>query len=392
MNPVSNAAAAARAPTTEASQRAARIPFIDNLRWTMIVLVITMHAAVTYSNLGRWYYNEKVPLGTASFLFFATYQTWLQAFFMGFLFFIAGYFVPGAFDRKGAGRFLRDRAFRLGVPTLLYMLVIGPATMYFLLVRPNHANASLLSWFARYLRTWGFGNLGTGPLWFCLALLIFCVVYALVRMLPGATPSNAPWLPQDRHVVAMIAVMGAATFLVRTAQPVGTAILNMQLCYFADYVLLFIAGIHAGRHGWLTRIPIAMGKRWLALAVVGGGAAWFALLISAVALRADVRLFNGGWHWQSALISSWEAFFCVGVCLGLVVIFREAFNHLGQAARFMSDNAFAVYVIHPPVVIGAALALRSFAEPPVAKFIVVSAISVIVSFAAAAAIRRLPVA
>jgi len=66
----------------------------------MIVLVITMHAAVTYSNMGRWYYTEEAPLSLGSRLFFATYQVWLQAFFMGFLFFIAGYFVPPAFDRK----------------------------------------------------------------------------------------------------------------------------------------------------------------------------------------------------------------------------------------------------------------------------------------------------
>ena len=78
----------------------ARLVFIDNLRWVMIVLVITMHAAVTYSNMGRWYYTEEAPLSLGSRLFFATYQVWLQAFFMGFLFFIAGYFVPPAFDRK----------------------------------------------------------------------------------------------------------------------------------------------------------------------------------------------------------------------------------------------------------------------------------------------------
>ena len=33
---------------------------------------------------------------------------------MGFLFFIAGYFVPGAYDKKGGARFLRDRAYGWG--------------------------------------------------------------------------------------------------------------------------------------------------------------------------------------------------------------------------------------------------------------------------------------
>ena len=65
-------------------------------------------------------------------IFFGIYQSFLQAFFMAVLFFIAGYFSAAAYDRKGFSRFLRDRLFRLGLPTLLYMLVIGPLTQYFL--------------------------------------------------------------------------------------------------------------------------------------------------------------------------------------------------------------------------------------------------------------------
>ena len=34
----------------------ARLDFVDNLRWVMIILVVSMHAAVTYSHVGSWYY------------------------------------------------------------------------------------------------------------------------------------------------------------------------------------------------------------------------------------------------------------------------------------------------------------------------------------------------
>jgi len=47
-----------------------------------------------------------------------------QAYFMGFFFLIAGYFTPGALDRKGAGRFARDRLVRLGIPLLLFVIVV----------------------------------------------------------------------------------------------------------------------------------------------------------------------------------------------------------------------------------------------------------------------------
>lgn len=360
------------APTTTP----ARLLFIDNLRWLMIVLVITMHAAVTYSNMGRWYYTEKAHLDLASLLFFATYQVWLQAFFMGFLFFIAGYFVPPAFERKGPARFLRDRAVRLGLPSLVYMLVIGPSNIYFLL-GARHRGRSYASFLGE-----------SGPLWFCLALLIFCLIYAGVRVIVRRPVSGSGWLPANRHVVLFILTIAAATFLVRIVQPIGTAVWNMQLCFFSQYVLLFIAGLHAYRHGWLLRIPRSFGMRWLALSVGGGAVAWLVILVLATRMHWQTSSFDGGARWQSAVLSTWESFFCVGVCLGLMVLFREHFNTQGRLVQFLSANAFAVYVFHPPVVIAASLALRGFHAPPVSKFAIVSVIAVLVTFPVAAALRQ----
>src|SRR5258708_24678399 len=109
----------------------ARLLFIDNVRWTMIILVNSIHAADTYSPFGNWYFTDRSALSIPSLLAFGFWQTLLQSFFMGLLFFIAGYFVPESFDRKGPARFLRDRAFRLGLLVLFFMLVLGPLTDYY---------------------------------------------------------------------------------------------------------------------------------------------------------------------------------------------------------------------------------------------------------------------
>ena len=79
---------------------------MDNIRWVVIVLVLSMHSADTYSPFGNWYYTERPKLDFGTLLFFGTYQSFLQAFFMGLLFFIAGYFTPRSYDSKGAPRFL----------------------------------------------------------------------------------------------------------------------------------------------------------------------------------------------------------------------------------------------------------------------------------------------
>src|SRR5580692_2126131 len=123
--PTAASAATHAAPGVQvAPTRPARLIFIDNIRWVMIMLVLSCHAAVTYSGHGSWYVREPAKLGILQDLTFLTYQELLQSFFMGFLFFIAGYFVPGAYDKKGAGRFFRDRAYRLGLPSLFFIFVI----------------------------------------------------------------------------------------------------------------------------------------------------------------------------------------------------------------------------------------------------------------------------
>src|SRR5271155_477712 len=86
-----------------------RLLFIDNIRWTMIILVLSMHASDTYSPFGNWYYAEHPNVGFATALTFAIYQSFLQAFFMGLLFFIAGYFAARSVERKGPAKFVRGR-------------------------------------------------------------------------------------------------------------------------------------------------------------------------------------------------------------------------------------------------------------------------------------------
>jgi len=353
---------------------------------------VSMHAAVTYSHLGSWYFMEDPKPGQLVTVVFAYYQMGLQAFFMGLLFCIAGYFLPAAYDRKGAARFLRDRAVRLGVPTLFYMLVVHPFTVYVLLRNYydiQDPGAAVVRYFTS---TRWIGS--SGPMWFALALLIFCAVYAAVRLLRRGTSvatarSEAP-IPSTMRIVGFVLLMGLCTFLVRIVQPMGTNILNMQLCYFSQYVLLFIVGIYAWRNNWLTRLPYSTGMAWLRWALGLGSCLWLVTLGSIVATHTEDRL-NGGFHWQSAAVCFWEAFFCVGISLGLIVWFRERFNSQGRFAKWMSANAFSVYLFHAPILVAITLGMSGLAAPKLAKFALATVLGCAVAFLASESIfRRIP--
>jgi peptidoglycan/LPS O-acetylase OafA/YrhL len=368
-----------------------RLDFIDNLRWVMIVLVVSMHAAVTYSHVGSWYFMEDPKPGKLVMLLFAYYQMSLQAFFMGFLFLIAGYFVPRAFDRKGGGKFLGDRFVRLGIPSLFYMLVVHPFTVYWLLHDYYKIHATSTAAYLVFLRTLRWVG-SSGPMWFAVALLIFCLVYALVRATGRQAPADVPdaALPTHAQVAGLVGIMGLCSFLVRIVQPMGTNILNMQLCFFSQYILLFCVGLIAYRRNWLLRIPYEFGMRWFRLALIAGTLIWVAVVGGIVATHAEQNI-SGGFTWQSAAICFWEAFFCLGICLGLTVFFREKFNRQGAFAKWMSDNSFSVYLFHTPLVVAVTLGMQGLTAPKPVKFLLATLLATTVTFLASNYVfRRIP--
>lgn len=365
-----------------------RLAFIDNIRWVMIVLVLSMHSADTYSPFGNWYYTEHPKLGLPSVVFFSVYQSFLQAFFMALLFFIAGYFTPRSYDKKGPGRYLYDRFIRLGLPTMLYMLVIGPLTEYYVSKSWRTPDSFAKAWWGHITDGEVFSM--TGPMWFCAALLIFCAVYAGMRWLSGKAglkPFQTPAL-SNRNVALLISLIAITTYVVEGLDASGKSFYNMHLPDFPSYILLFAAGILAYRGNWLARLEYRFGLRWCALALGIGCVLWIGLIVFGGALQGHFSAYGGGWHWQNLGMCFWAAIICVGVSLGLLVSFRDRFNAQGRFARFMSDNAFAVYVFHPPILIAIALGLRWFAVPGVFKFVLLTALSATACFIAAELVFR----
>ncbi len=377
-----------RAPS--ASPHAQRLAYIDNLRWLVIILVISMHAADTYSPLGNWYYVERPPLGIPTLLFFAAWQMYLQSFFMGLLFFVAGVFTVPSIDRKGTRQFVRDRGFRLGLPVLFYMFVLGPITEYYVAHSWTAPHSFAHEWWHHIADLEVLQE--NGPLWFCLALLIFSVAYAALCQwrspAPGRVRDTQP--PGTGTLIGFALAMAAGRFVIRLVLP-GVTVLNMHLGDFAQYILLFSAGITVARNHWLPKLSVSLGKCWTAVVLPVGFILWFATLAFGAGPPGNRHLPSEGWHWQSAALSIWESFTCVALCLGLLTLFREKFNTQGRLARFLSDNAFSVFGFHPPFVILGARLLHGLPLVPLAKFVVLTGLGVSVTYALSALVfRRIP--
>lgn len=374
----------------EEGTKKVRYVYIDNLRLLMIVFVVIMHLAVTYSGMGGWYVIESKELGAFQTAFFGLYQSFTQAYFMGFLFLISGYFVKKSYDKKGFWQFIYERFVRLGIPTLIYMLLINPFIMIVYLGYRGEGEG-ILKVYIHYITSFQFIG-SSGPLWFAFALFIFNIVYACLRKGIKLQEKREKELPGRNAAVQVIFLIAVSAFLIRLIQPVGTSILNMQLCYFAQYIILFIAGITAGKYRWFSKLTYRDGRKWLFAALVPGIVCWGIMMIAGGALDGKQDLLNGGWYWQSAAYALWESFTAVAMSIGLLAVFQEKHNRQSRLVKTLSDNSFAVYMFHPLIIIPITFALTALPADPVIKFLIACILGIPLSFLCANYIfRRIPI-
>jgi peptidoglycan/LPS O-acetylase OafA/YrhL len=363
-----------RSPMTQTATRS-RTTFIDNLRVALTALVVFQHAAIQYGASGAWYYHEEPEGSNLVLTLFAVAN---QAFFMGFFFLVAGYFTPGALDRKGPLRFMADRMLRLGLPWLVFGFILNSLTVA---LAQGHSVGGIFTSWAQMLARGQFGN---GPLWFAEALLAFSAVYAAWRVVVGRIGPTERALPG--HVAMLIAALlvGASAFLVRLIFPAGMTVSDLMLGAFPAYIVLYAVGVIGARGKWLEHVPAQLARPWLIVSIL------VLLLFMSAVVMTGTSGYAGGWNARAASYAFFEPFFAWGVILGLLWLFHSYFNSPTARARFLSARAYTVYVIHPPVLVVVARSMSSWVAPALTKFLVAGALGCVASVAVASLVLLVP--
>ncbi|MCX9011039.1 MAG: acyltransferase family protein [Candidatus Methanoperedens sp.] len=364
-----------------------RLFFIDNLRILLIVLVVLVHLAITYgAPVGSWYYHEGQP-GMIESIFYVFFLAVSQSFFMGFFFIISGYFTPASYDRKGAWPFFKERLLRLGVPLLFYIIFIDPLINYALALSKGFSG-SFLDFLGLY--TGSYRGLGSGPLWFVEALLIFVGVYVLWRLLVKSTDRESK-IPGNRTIAIFALILGIVTFIVRIWLPLGWnfEFLNLQIPFFPQYIAMFIIGLIAYRGDWFLLISKETGRLWSRVAAVL--LILFPVLLVVYIYAGDPARLAGGLYWQAFTYALWEQFLGVAIIIALSVLFRERYNSQGRFTKEMSASAYTVYIFHAPIIVFLALSLRSVVLDPLLKFVLVAPLALGLCFLIGNYIRKLPI-
>jgi glucan biosynthesis protein C len=376
-----------------------RIFFIDNLRILLVILVILFHVAITYGAVGSWYYHEE-PTDQFTFFLLSTFVATTQSFFMGFYFLISGYFTPSSYNRKHTRVFLKDRLVRLGIPLLIYTIIIDPAIVYLLAVSTSGVSMSFLEYYGLRISRLNILDLGSsfgvGPLWFVEALLIFAFFYAFYRLRYKPSnnnlsreerqPANRNKVPDNRRIVFFVLLLSGVTFIARLVFPIGEDFLFLQLGFFPQYISLFILGIVASQRKWFQNLSVSKGKLWLTIAIIG---IFLLPIIWAFGGEGFASRALGGLNYESFVYAVWESFVGVGMILGLLVLFHTKFNNQGELAKAMSADAYTVYIIFAPIIVVLSLAMANISLYPLTKFALVSFAAVPLCFAISHYIRKI---
>lgn len=351
-----------------------RLYFLDNIRAGLMILVVMHHIAITYGATSGWYYYEysQDKISVAILNYFLAVN---RGYGKGFFFFIAGYFTPGSLDRKGAGRFMKERVLRLGVPLVVFSFFIRPAIVYIMNVN------TLGQRYTFWENLVAMKNVAPGPTWFLEVLLLFTFCYLLWVYLCGRRTSRpeAGRFPGLSAILAFGAFLGIVTFAARVIYPTDMEVFHLRPGNFPQFICLFIMGVVASRHNWPLAVNSSTGKRFLAVAFLLLPVLAWAMITGGV-FDGGAGPFKGGWTWHSFFLSFWESFFCLSMIIGMLFLFHKGLNHQGRILKAIAGSAYGVYILHPPLIVFLSCSLKSVIINPVLKFGLVTLIGVPLCF------------
>lgn len=162
---------------------------------------------------------------------------------------------------------------------------------------------------------------------------------------------------------------------------------------FPTYVVAFALGIYSGPASWnvLARLP----DKWGSWGLWVGGCWWlWAGWLLNLALRPAMVMQRGvvGFVLSWALRTFVEQSFCVVWSIGLLVVFRMAYNvKPGLIGTRLVTGAYGAYLVHPVVLILFARVLMAYSLPSaVVNAAVIALPSVVTSWLLAIMLRMLP--
>ena len=359
-----------------------RLHFLDHLRGFIILLVIALHASMTYMAYpSDWWYviePENSPLFTLFVLLVDVPN-------MQILFFIAGFFAYGSLEKYGPGRFVRQKAVRIGLPWLVGVVFLAPLVTYLIPLTRGTAGPYLEFWIGDF---WG-QYYQQSVYWFLGVLfLLFILLAALYKGEPAMR--NIPRRPQepDRRFFGTFWALTALCFFVSTlVVPADYWTNALKLIVYQPARLLlyagyFTLGIIADRRGWFRAGGFRPDLEWwgpaaLISAMAYLGVRWIWVDGGLLFLLAQAALFNA---------------FCLAALMAGVALFQRYVDRPTRFRTSLGRNAYGIYYLHPLILYPTAYIALSVGASIFLEMALLTLFTLLVAWAGSAfVLTRVPV-
>jgi surface polysaccharide O-acyltransferase-like enzyme len=380
----------------QAAVTSGRIVALDHARTFITLLVLLHHSVVNYTYFGagdkmRWLGFDLVVLFNDSF-------------FMACMFLISGLFIHDSLTRKGPAIFLRDRAWRLGIPFLLSIFVLMPLAYYPTFLRYHLPGTTDFNFFHFWWRTLTVGPWPSGPAWFLWVLLAFDFIAAAIwsvaagilktfgRLIAGLR--NRPMTAFAAFLVVSVAsylplhlAFGDGSWLEpgHYPFPIQTSRILLYPAYFFTGIGIGMISLRAG----LLAEDGELAKRWPVW--LGFAAVFYAAILILVYAHHNWVNFNSPpLSWKTAYGLAFSMYSAAMAFTVLAIYLRSAQFSLSLLDA-MRPSAYGIYLVHYIFIIWLQYAVYDYSWPAFIKFAIVFTGTLAGSWALVLALRKIPV-
>lgn len=360
--------------------------FLDNIRWTTVLLVLLYHVVYFYNNkgvfggIGGWVDDPKAqPQDVVMYL--------LYPWFMMLLFLVAGISSRYALGKSTSVQWFKKRTHQLLVPSTIGLFVFHWMVGYF---NTQVAGVDVLANVPQPVKFFLWGVSGIGPLWFIQELWVFSLLLIIIIAVERDRLYNAVGRLLQRtggwSKVCRLAVLLVGGFLLIWAGAQGS-IPNpdphsaqglWNLYRPAAYLVPFLMGYYLFARDSVQRFLSHYASWLLAMAVVAG----VALTCATWGENNTAPLYL--MHWSTNLFA-WLAI------LAMLACFKAWGDRTSPFATYMTRSSYGIYIVHYLIIAALGYMLKLYTGlPPVADYLILLVAVFTLSPAIYELLRRVP--
>lgn len=355
-----------------------RKPYLDNLRWGLIVLVVLFHVFFYFNNIGVKPLFKTLPEFTENTGYRASsvYQYAVYPWFMLVLFVIAGMSSRYALTKRTPKEYAKERTRKLLVPSTLGVLLFGWTAGSIILTRMSEG-AEIPKVFFCMISVFS----GIGALWFLQALFVASMILLLVRKIDTSITKDKTETLLKEWKMPTIAVFA---IIVLMYFPIwGSAnILNIPVITsyrMGIYTLAFLLGYYVFSRE--NVLEVCEKFRFLFLAISAASIVYY-IYRSYGTYYADVEL-QKTWYYNLA------GYFMTPALLGLG---RRYFNKSSKLTEYFKSVSWGVYILHIPILVMVGNLLDKYTQLSIMpRYLILIAAGYGLSVALYELLKRIPV-